>query len=70
MTLHDLTNDEVRALRRGLKRLSAEVQNARRASARRGWAPQPGHIDRNVAVLQTVKSLLARLQYDDQEDAA
>jgi hypothetical protein len=67
MTLSDLTNDEVRALRRGLKRLEAETRNARKSSMRRGWTPAPGHIDRNVAVLQTVKSLLNRLEYAEDD---
>ena len=63
-----LTAIEVRAIRRGLKRLRYEAQQNRRRSARAGWQPEPGRIDINLAMLATVESLLDKMPFPDYPD--
>jgi len=62
----DLTNldrDEVRVLRRGLKRLRYETRKAIARTQRTGWKPEEGKIDLNVATMATIESLLDRLPF-------
>jgi hypothetical protein len=68
MDLLNLSDIEVRVLRRGLKRLKYEAEQNLRRNQRKGWKPVEGKIDLNAASIETADSLLARLPFPDYPD--
>jgi hypothetical protein len=64
----ELTDIEVRVLRRGLKRLTYEVKSNIRRNERAGWQPEPGKLDVAREMLGTIDSLLDRLPFPDYPD--
>lgn len=60
-----LTEHEVRAIRRGLKRLRYETRKAADRAKAQGWKPEPGRLDVNVETLHTIDGLLDRLPFPD-----
>jgi len=63
-TLH-LSFSEVRAIRRGLKRLRYETRKSVERGDREGWKPEPGRLDVNRETIKTIDSLLDRLPITD-----
>jgi hypothetical protein len=63
VTLADLNRNEVRILRQALKRLQYETQRSLKANISNGWTPQPGKVDMNPLILQTINKLIDRLPY-------
>jgi len=69
MDLTNLTDIEVRVLRRGLKRLRYESSKNVERNERAGWTPEEGRIDISKAVLGTIESLLVRLPFPEPNDS-
>jgi hypothetical protein len=59
--LFNLDRDEVRAIRRGLKRLRYEIVKSVLRNDSQGWKPEEGKIDVGRATLRTIAGLLDRL---------
>jgi hypothetical protein len=60
-----LNNYDVSMLRRLLRREVKDCRNDMRKNERRGWKPEPGHLDLARTSLEQAQDLLARLGYPD-----
>ena len=63
-----LSRYEVRAIRRGLKRLSYETNKTIRRNDSKGWKPDEGRMDWNRVQIRLIESLLDRLPFPDYPD--
>lgn len=63
VSLENLTDREVKTLRRALKRLRHEVERENERNELRGWQPAPGRTNVVTATMETIDSLMLRLPH-------
>lgn len=69
MTTLELDLHGERVVRRALKLLQAKALKAGKAAERKGWKPEPGHVDLNRAMYVTAGKLLRKLPYRKEDES-